>query len=362
MNSRDRVQAVLTGKPVDRLPVDFHFADETALKTFAKYYSMEAEEFLTYLENDVRHLYVMDEVELFLQSKRYMQYAFNNEFAFPNPQNADLCFDQWGVGWNMVSDGQLPVSHPLNDWKDIDKIQAPDPKRPENFYIIDKKIAGYRNRNLAVDIAQYFGPFERGYLIRGFENFMIDMYEEPDEVEVLLDRITEYRMEMAEEICKRDVTYGHSGDDFGTQGGPIMSINLWRQFFKPRLKRIWGVYKAHGIPVVHHSCGDCEQFLDEMIEIGMDAIHPVQATAMDIHKLSARYGSRLVFYGGFDTQDVLTFGTPDQVRANVKDTVETLGKYGRMFCAPINIMRNVSLENFQALVESVHQYRNIVLD
>lgn len=357
MNSRERVQAVLTGKPADRLPVDFHFADDTALQVFAGHYNMGEEEFLTYLENDVRHLYVMDEVELFLQNRPLMRYAFDHGFAYPNPEDPALCFDQWGIGWNMVSDGQLPVSSPLKDWDGLDKVQAPDPNRKENFYVVDTNIQGYIDRNLAVDVAQYFGPFEKGYLIRGFEEFMMDMYEETEKVELLLDRITQYRVDMAEEICQRGVTYGHSGDDFGTQGGPIMSLALWRKLFKPRLEQIWSVYKRHGLPVVHHSCGDCEQFLDEMIEIGLDAIHPVQAAAMDIRELSGRYGSRLVFYGGFDTQDILTFGTPEQVRANVKDTIETLGQYGRMFCAPINIMRNVPLENFEALVESVHQYR-----
>ena len=96
MNSRERVQAVLTGKPADRLPVDFHFADDTALQVFAGHYNMGEEEFLTYLENDVRHLYVMDEVELFLQNRPLMRYAFDHGFAYPNPEDPALCFDQLG--------------------------------------------------------------------------------------------------------------------------------------------------------------------------------------------------------------------------------------------------------------------------
>lgn len=360
MNSRERVIATLTGQPVDRLPVDIHFADDVAFEHFSSIYGLEGEDFLTYLENDVRHAYVMDEIQLFLQNKKLMQFAFDHGYAFPNPENPDLCFDQWGIGWNMVSDGQLPVSSPLSDWDDLDKIKAPNPASEHQFHVFDSEIEGFRKKNLAVDVAQYFGPFEKGYLIRGFEDFLIDMYADQENVEILLDKITDYRVAMAEEICARGVTYGHSGDDYGSQMGPLMSLDIWRELFKPRLEKIWSVYHKHGLPVVHHSCGDCEQFLDDMIDIGLSAIHPVQATAMDIEALSKRYGSRLVFYGGFDTANTLTTGTPDEVKANVKYTVETLGKYGKMFCAPINVMRNVPIENFRALVEAVHEYRYLV--
>jgi len=107
MTSRERFLAALTGKPLDMLPLDINFADEVARKRLSDHYGMEAEEFFEWLGNDVRHTYVMDEIQLFLQNKEWMDFAFKHGYAFPNPQNPDLCFDQWGVGWNMVSDGQL---------------------------------------------------------------------------------------------------------------------------------------------------------------------------------------------------------------------------------------------------------------
>jgi len=359
MTSRERFLAALTGKPLDMLPLDINFADEVARKRLSDHYGMEAEEFFEWLGNDVRHTYVMDEIQLFLQNKEWMDFAFKHGYAFPNPQNPDLCFDQWGVGWNMVSDGQLPVSSCLDDWDDLSKIKAPNPASENQFHIYDMHIEEYDKKQLAVDVAQYFGPFERGYLIRGFEDFMMDMYIDRDNVEELLDIITDYRVKMAKEIVAKGVTFGHSGDDYGSEIGPLMSLEIWRELFKPRLEKIWKVYLDAGLPVVHHSCGDCEQFLDDMLDIGLTAIHPVQATAMDIHKLGQRFGDRLVFYGGFDTRDILTTGTPEDVRANVKDTIETLGKHGRMICAPINIMRNVPFENFDALVEAIREFRRV---
>ena len=138
-----------------------------------------------------------------------------------------------------------------------------------------------------------------------------------------------------------------------------MSLEMWREFYKPRLEKIWKVYKDAGLSVVHHSCGDCSLFLDDMIEIGLDGLHPVQSAAMDIEALGKRYGNNLVFYGGIDCQQTLSFGTPDEVRANVKYVVDCLGRHGNMVLAPINIMRNTSFENFEALVQAVREFRQL---
>lgn len=360
MDSKQRMYNALTGKDVDRLPVDIHFADHVALMRFAREYKMQAEDFYSYLENDVRHVYVMDEVEMYLQDPELMEYAYKNGFARPSETHPGRCYDQWGIEWDTQSDGQLPISGPLEQgWDGLAQMQAPDPARNGQFYVYDNAIEEFRRKNLAVDVAQYFGPFEKGYIIRGFQNFLVEMCrKKKDNIIQLLDIITEYRVVMAQEICKREVTYGHSGDDFGMQGGPLIPLKVWRELFKPRLERIWGVYKEHGLPIVHHSCGDCRIYLDDMIEIGLDAIHPVQASAMDIGELARQFGGRLTFYGGFDTADVLTTGTPEQVTQNVEHTVRTLAKSGRMIAAPINIMRNVPSDNFKALVEAVHKCRS----
>ena len=136
-----------------------------------------------------------------------------------------------------------------------------------------------------------------------------------------------------------------------------MRLDMWREFIKPRLARIYKVYKDAGLPVLHHSCGDCYEFIDDLIEIGVDALHPIQASCMDIHKLEKRYGDRIVYYGGFDMHSFLEKGTPDEVRANVKHTIETLGKHGRMVCAAVNILDNIPIANFEALIDAIKEYR-----
>lgn len=365
MNSKERVRAVLTGQPVDRLPVEFHFADAEILEYFAGRYEMDSDDFLEYLENDIRYAYVMDELGCYMQDKHLLDYAIKNGFARQSQSHPQHVYDKWGVGWDSSATGQRPIYEPLSMWDDperwtnLHEIKQPQAAAAGQFYDYERHEKDYQRHQYAVVILQYYGPLERCELLRGFNNFMCDMMEDKPHAEELLDMVADYRVELAELICQRDVAFGHGGDDYGTQSGPLLSLDLWRELIKPRLARIWAVYKEHGLPIVHHSCGNCEQFIDEMIDIGLDAIHPVQAETMDIDKLVKRYGDRVVYYGGFKTQSILTNGTPDDVKQNVKDTINTLGRSGRMFAAPINIMQNVPIKNFQALVESIHKYRYI---
>ena len=94
-----------------------------------------------------------------------------------------------------------------------------------------------------------------------------------------------------------------------------------------------------------------------MIEIGLKVLNPVQSSAMPLDELKRNYGDNLVFYGGIDCQEILTSGTPDDVRENVHNTVSILGKNGGLILSPINIMNNVPVENLKALIESINDYR-----
>ena len=357
MTSKERVVKTLNREPVDCLPVDYLFADNKTLHKFSESFGMSVDNFLDYLGVDIRNLYAMDDIQLFISNSELMEFAFKNGFARRDEKDKEVAYDRWGVGWHMNSDGQRPVSRVMENVEEIPDYQAPDPIKDGQFYDAERNIRKHNDKGYAVGIVQYYGIYERGWLIRGFEDFIIDCYENREYVEILLDKIMNYKIQIAEEIVKYGVAFGHFGDDYGIQSGPLIPLDMWRELFKPRLAKIWDVYKRNNLPVVHHSCGDCMIYLDDMIEIGLNAIHPVQATAMDINELSRRYGSRLVFYGGIDCRDILTTGTPEDIRKNVEQTVSVLGKNKGLILAPINIMRNVPLDNFKALVESVNKYK-----
>ena len=356
MTSRERMLAVVRGDPVDRLPVEIHFVDESVRAHYAEKFGMSPDEFMEYLENDMRYVYTMDEVGCYMQDPELIKKSVEYGFATPHPTIPMAYTDGFGITWDAGSTGQRPLSHG-HDWEFLQKFQMPDPDKPGMFYDFDKHVKEYREKDYAYVALQYYGPLEKYENMRGFENAMMDFYLEPDLTCELLDKVADYRVALAHRIVERGVVFGHGGDDYGTQRGPMISLDIFQEFIKPRLSRIYKVYKDAGLPVLHHSCGDCSEFIDELIDCGVDALHPIQASAMDIHELYKRYGDRIVYYGGFDTQSFLIHSTPQQVRDMVQDAVATLGKNGRMVCAAINITNEIPFENFKALIDSIKEYR-----
>ena len=145
----------------------------------------------------------------------------------------------------------------------------------------------------------------------------------------------------------------HFGDDLGTQLGTFFSPRLFRDLLKPLYKRLWGVWKEAGKFVMMHSCGRVMDLLPDLVEIGLDVLEPVQP-CNDLEVLKARYGDRLTFWGGIDTQRLLPFGTPDEVRREAARVIRTLGHGGGHIIGPSQeVMKDVPLENIVALLETI---------
>ena len=357
MTSRERFLALVNGEEVDRLPVEIHFVDAAVAKYFADHYNMTVDEFFDYLENDVRYMYSMDEVGCYIQDTHLLEKSIEYGFARKDPNHEAGYYDGFGISWDASKTGQRPLTHGY-DWDVLENFQMPDPNREGMFYDYDRHIQAYKEKDVAFGVLQYYGPLEKLENIRGFEGTMIDFYEEPELMEELLRKVTDYRVALAEEICKRGVTFGHGGDDYGSQHGPMISLSTFREFIKPCLKKIYGVYRDYGLPILHHSCGNCSAFFDDLKEVGVTLLHPIQASAMDIHQLHEDHGDTLVYYGGFDTE-ALERITPSEVVAMVKDTIDTLSKNNRMCCAAINITAQVPFENFDAMMDAIKEYRYI---
>jgi uroporphyrinogen decarboxylase len=356
MTYEERLLRTIRKQKVKGIPVCFRFADGETEKMLAEKLSMDLEELQKLVDSDIKHCYVLEDLQMYLGDNKLIEFAIKTGFAEKRDEE-NIIYDRWGVGWALNNFGQRPVKSPFKSLKNIMDFRLPKVDMVGQFFLVDKNLNQYKKNGYAVIIPQYYSLFEKTWLLMGYENFMIGCYKDRKIIEILLDIITEYRVEMAQKIVDFKVTCGHTGDDFGTQRGPVMSLEFWRQLFKPRLKKIWAVYKKNNIPVIHHCCGDCRVFIDDMIEIGLDVLHPVQASAMPIKELKKNYGDRITFYGGIDCQEILTTGTPNDVRKNVNDTVSILGENGGLILSPINVMSNVPVDNLKALIETVNMYR-----
>jgi len=153
-----------------------------------------------------------------------------------------------------------------------------------------------------------------------------------------------------------------SGTDFGSQNGPFISPDMYREFYKPFHKRIndW-IHKNTPWKTFYHSCGSIVAFLDDFVEAGVDILNPVQTSArdMDPKMLKEKYGDKLIFWGGgVDTQRTLPFGTPDEVRREVNERCQVFGKGGGFVFNTIhNIQSKVPIENLMTMFQTVKEFK-----
>jgi uroporphyrinogen decarboxylase len=198
-----------------------------------------------------------------------------------------------------------------------------------------------------------FGIFERSWTLRGFENAMMDMLLHPEFYEALLDGILEIHLQLVERLAEFPLDGILLSDDWGDQRGVIMGPKLWRKFIKPRARQFFEVVHAHEKWAFQHCCGSIFEILPEVIEIGLDVLESLQPEAMDVYEIKRRYGRNLRLWGGLGTQQLLPFGTPDEIRAEVARLRDELGRGGGYILAPAKpIMPEVPTENAVAAVEA----------
>ncbi|HUV08238.1 MAG TPA: uroporphyrinogen decarboxylase family protein, partial [Spirochaetia bacterium] len=200
--------------------------------------------------------------------------------------------------------------------------------------------------------------------IRDIEEFWISYMIRPDYIKEIFSRQLEIQMEnlrmFAEAVGNRIEVIQLSGTDFGSQDGPLISPEMYREFFKPLHKTVnrW-VHENTGWKTFYHTCGSVRALIEDFIEAEIDILNPVQISArdMDPEVLKTEYGDRIVFWGGgVDTQRTLPFGTPDEVREEVERNMRIFGRGGGfVFSAVHNIQANVPVENLLAMFNAVNK-------
>ena len=197
----------------------------------------------------------------------------------------------------------------------------------------------------------------------GFERFLTDLYLNPGIIEYGFTRIMDFNVDFAERILsaadgKIDIVVIE--DDFGTQRGPLISLEMYRKFYKPQHKRFFDVVHRHGAKMVQHSCGAVFDFIADFIEIGADILDPIQVTAdgMDPDRLEKEFGRDICFHGGLSTQDTLVNGTPHEVKKEIDRLVESFSGDGGYILAPDHYMNiDAPIENILAVFEHLAKYR-----
>jgi len=350
MNSRERVLTTLAHKEPDRVP----FTVTGLTPAFAEKFRLVAgtADPFDYFEADLHDVAFrsLPEAELW---EKYGSY---------HRSNVDRIND-WGTGFKRGSmfhfEHLIPPLTEVESIKEIETYPLPDYTAPKYWEHLGQEVADLHKRGLAVMGRLDMTLFEVAWQIRGMENFMVDMFVRPEWNELLLDRIMEVRIFMAEKYAEAGVDVLLVGDDIATQQDMMMSVEHWCRFFQPRLARIIAAARQikPDLYIAYHTDGNPAKVIPALMDAGVDILNPVQPECIDPTWVKTNYGDRLSLFGTIGTQSVLPFGTPQEVAANVKERINTLKDGGGLILAPTHFIEpEVPVENLVAFVETVKEY------
>lgn len=198
--------------------------------------------------------------------------------------------------------------------------------------------------------------------LRGMEQTYLDLALNPEIADAIIGHIVEYFLEYNERVFAAAgdaIDIFMMGDDFGTQQGPMMSLETWRRFFRPGFAAFIELAHRHGLRVMHHTCGSVVDLIPDFIDCGLDTLQSLQpqAAGMDLGLLRREYGRDLCFHGGIDIQEVLPHGSPDDVREHVRRQIEAAGdEGGYILCTAHNIQPDTPVENVLAMYEACAEF------
>ncbi|MFN2141780.1 MAG: uroporphyrinogen decarboxylase family protein [Candidatus Promineifilaceae bacterium] len=296
--------------------------------------------------------------------------AANIERNRARPPGAPF-FDSWGIGQIEIEPGVwFPGIHPLakaTTTADLDAYPGwPDMDDPSRFAHMKAQAARLAAENQYAIMATpwLLFPFERAMQMQGMEPFFINLATNPDFAAELLARCAHYCKILMGHILEElgdNVDIVKIGDDLGTSASLLISPRMYRRLLKPiHADYIAFIKERTRAKLFFHSDGDIFPLIDDLIEIGVDILNPIQTSAgkmSDLATLKKRFGKNIVLCGAVDTTHVLPFGTPAQVRQEVRQVIEQLAPGGGYILAAVHtIQKNVPPENILAMVDALDEY------
>lgn len=341
MNSKERVYTALKFQEPDRVPRFVWFGTGT-IKMLTEKLKISPLELDLKFGNDVLQTWV----------------SINGEMAREVPEGAEFN-DEWGITWKREGYYNMVVGHPLKG-KDADFIKdypLPDPYTTKRYEDLEYLVKEYGDRYfIGADVSGVL--FEPAYHLRDMEDLMVDMAMESEEADILLDRLVDFCIKVSAECIKRGADWIWMGDDLGSQKGMLMSPEMWRKYFKPRMKRIIDGIRSYkkDIFIAYHSCGSMYPVIKDLVEIGINVLNPIQESAegMDQERIKKEFGDKATLMCGVDTQQFLLYAAPQEVREKTKELVRKLSyDGGYIFAASHCIQPDTPEENIYALFEAL---------
>jgi uroporphyrinogen decarboxylase len=348
MNSRERILAAIKHQPVDRLPTDMWATNETYEKLrvhFGEGVNLEE--------------------TLHLDSFGGVGAAYIGPTL---PESSDCeSVNYWGMRHRTVQyeTGTYweQCFYPLASAKTIDELERYPWPSADWFDYSEMKAATRAQHDTQLVMCGYMAIFFYHNLLRGLELSLMDPYDDPDFTHHLLNRISDFFYDYHRrmfEACDGLIDITQITDDLGGQTGPLIGLPTFREFYKPHMIRFAKLCREFGVLIFHHDDGAMSDFLPDLLEIGIDVLNPIQhnCPGMGMEMLKRTYGDRLCFHGAIDNQQLLPFGTEEEVRAAVREAIDTLASDGTGYIlAPCHNLQAVTpVENIIAMYDEAWKY------
>ncbi|HUW31165.1 MAG TPA: uroporphyrinogen decarboxylase family protein [Planctomycetota bacterium] len=253
----------------------------------------------------------------------------------------------WPLAFAKTIDDLDRYQWPSADWFDYSQMEA------------DAKALG---REKAIQCG-YMAIFYHHNMLRGLEASLVDPLLEPEFTKELLRRLGEFfyqhHLRMFE-AAGRHIDVCQVTDDFGTQTGPMIGMGVFREFYRPHMQRFIDLCRSFDIKVMHHDDGGIRPFIPDLVEMGIDILNPIQwkCPGMDREELKREFGGKLCFHGGVENQEILPFGTEEDVRAEVRRNIDLLASDGTgyILCSCHCIQPVTPVGNIIAMYDEAWKY------
>lgn len=350
MNARDRVLIALDGDEPDRIPLalGFYHVDIPSLVPPGRYRDDLVDvEFIEFPCSSAD-----EELEQVIETR-----APAARLGSPSQVRT---YALWDYHPENLGQGN-PLAH-ARSLEDLENFPLPDLNGPCGVEQLTLQVEALHERGLAAGgNPPHLGGelFETAWRLRGFKNFLVDLVRRPEWADLLLDRLTDRARRHTAALAKAGVDVLALDDDIGMPKTMIISPATWRRFFKPRLADIIRAARAilPSVRVLYHSDGYFEPVIGDLVEIGVNAINPVQPDHMDALRIRRAFGPKLALWGTVGRQTTFSFATAQEIRKEVRQRIEALGRAGLVLCPAYDIDEpDIPWQNVAAFVQAVRDY------
>ena len=250
----------------------------------------------------------------------------------PRIDNAEYYEDEYGIVYRRsgATFGEA-CEHPLADIAAVDRYQLPDFTTPARYEEMDRIVRDRPDKYIMGKFPHFL--FQRQLDFFGFENLMVNLMVEREAVERFTDLMTESCLRAVDAFADRGADGMIAIEDLGLQDRMIIAPDLWREIYKPRMRKIVEKCHARKMHYIIHCCGGILNVIEDFIEMGVDVLQIDQQDNMGIDELARRYAGRICFFCPTDIQTTLPVGTPEQIEAKAKQLIRAFGSKGGGFMA-----------------------------